>query len=57
MSDSIACSLNGTTDQPIRLTTNVKIGERTKIIGLALLGLIVSLTSNLKPSDKGCNKP
>ena len=36
---------------------NVSKGAITKVVLLELLGVIASLTNNLKPSAKGCNKP
>ena len=34
-----------------------QLGDKIKSIRFALLGITVSFTRSLKPSDNGCNKP
>ena len=57
ISDITTCSDNGITAQPIKLKIKVIIGAIKKIVKLELLGIIVSLTNNFKPSANGCNRP
>ena len=50
-------SPNGTITHPIKATIKVKIGDKTKIITLLLLGITVSLIKSLAPSAPACNNP
>jgi len=47
----------GIITQPIKATTNVKMGDKTKIIGLLLLGITVSFIKSFAPSAPACNIP
>lgn len=49
--------LNGITDQLVKLTEATIKGASRKIKALDLLGIIISLSSNFKPSTKGCKRP
>jgi hypothetical protein len=48
---------NGITDQPIKLRKRVKAGPKINKKLLVFVGMIISLTTNFKPSEIGCNKP
>jgi len=50
-------SEKGITDHPIRLNTKDKAGDNKKIPVFALVGNVVSLVNNFRPSARGCNKP
>ena len=47
----------GIIDQPIKLNIKDKAGDNKNIIMFAVVGKIVSLLNNFKPSAKGCCKP
>jgi hypothetical protein len=57
ISESIPLSEKGITPQDIRLRAKLKTGASKNINLFALLGIITSLSNNLNPSAKGCNKP
>lgn len=48
---------NGITDQFIKLKIKDRAGENKKIFVFALIGKIISLVNNFKPSENGCNRP
>jgi hypothetical protein len=48
---------NGTANQLIKLKNSVKNGPKTNKNLFALVGTIISLTTNFKPSANGCKKP
>jgi hypothetical protein len=47
----------GTTTHPAKDNANVNTGANVKIIIFELLGKIVSLRNNFKPSANGCSSP
>src|SRR5215469_14917459 len=49
--------LKGMTAQATRASVKVTSGATTNTTELAPLGTMVSLTSSLTPSAKGCNRP
>ena len=57
MSDNTICLEKGITAQPIKLKTNVSMGAIKNTDILELLGKIVSLTNNFKPSARGVSNP
>jgi len=57
MSHKKVPSDKGITDHPIKLSIKDSAGESRKIRVLAVVGNVVSLVNNFKPSASGCNKP
>jgi len=48
---------NGITAQPIRLKTRLIIGARKNRLFVACCGMIISFTTSLRASAKGCSVP
>ena len=57
MSQITIPSDKGITAHPIKLKIKVKLGAIKKIFVLVLVGKVVSLVNNFKPSAKGCVSP